>query len=103
MSLVNIGTVLAHALRLLDKTGPPGGIELLSYKRNRTVTILHNGHSGMYYFRERGYEEQDLTVTARELPRLLKSAIRREFPRSRKVRIFKITDPDQLDRDRQKI
>ncbi len=102
MSLVNIDSVRSQALRLLDRTKPPGGIELLSYKRNRLVAILCLD-SGGFLVRENGYKEQELTVARDQLPRLLKTIIRREFPRSRKVRLVKFQDPAALDRPRRKI
>ncbi len=50
--------------------------------------------------RERGYEEREQTVPVSELPRLLKTIIKREFPRSRKVRIQKFFRPEELSRPR---
>lgn len=102
MSLINIGSVRSQALRLLDRIEPPGGIELLSYKRNRSVAIIHQ-HNGRYLVRERGYEDQEIVVDRDQLSRLLKTVIKREFPRSRKVRLFKFRNPAELDRPRQKI
>ncbi len=102
MSLINIGSVRSQALRLLDRIEPPGGIELLSYKRNRSVAIIHQ-HDGGYLVREIGYEEQEVVADRDQLPRLLKTVIKREFPRSRKVRLFKFRNPAELDRPRQKI
>jgi len=40
MALVNIDTVLRTLLQRLDKLSPPQGIELLSYKRNRSIGVL---------------------------------------------------------------
>jgi len=102
MSLVNIGSVRSQVLRLLDRIEPPGGIELLSYKRNRSVAILCC-HDGGYLVLEKGYAEQELAVGRDQLSRLLKTMIKREFPRSRKVRLFKFHDPAELDRIRKKI
>ena len=102
MSLVNIGSVRSQVLRLLDRIKPPGGIELLSYKRNRSVAILCC-QDGDYLVKEKGYAEQELAVDRDQLSRLLKTVIKREFPRSRKVRLIKFQDPAELDRIRQKI
>ena len=102
MSLVNIDSVRNQTLRLLDRIEPPGGIELLSYKRNRSVAIICQ-HDGDYLVREKGYEEQEVAADRDQLPRLLKTLIKREFPRSRKVRLLKFQDPAELNRPRQKI
>ena len=102
MSLVNIDSVRSQVLRLLKRIEPPGGIELLSYKRNRSVAIARL-HDGGYLVLEKGYEEQKISLTRDQLGRVLKTMIKREFPRSRKVRLFKFQDPAELDRPRQKI
>lgn len=99
MSLVAINSVHKHTLQLLSKIEPPAGIELLSYKRNRTVSIVMlSGDKAM--IRERGYVEQTLTVSRKDVSKVLKIMIKREFPRSRKVRVFKLDIPDQIERER---
>ncbi len=99
MSLVNIDSLLKQVLRLVKKIDPPAGIELLSYKRNRSVSVAFFS-SQEVKIRERGYVEQDLIIHSDELARTLKTLIKREFPRSRKVRIHKFADPEELDRHR---
>ena len=102
MSLVNIQSVLRLALQKLENMSPPSGLELLSYKRNRTIAVTVAGHE-KYMVRERGYVEQEVTVHLNELPRVLKTMIKREFPRSRKVRVYTFTDPAELDREKNRI
>ncbi|WP_457572684.1 hypothetical protein [Desulfolithobacter sp.] len=102
MSLVNIDSLRTHVLRLLGRMRPPGGIELMSYKRNRTIALICQ-ENGRVVVRERGYVEQELEVAPDDLPRLLKTLIKREFPRSRKVRVHKFADPVELERIHQKI
>jgi hypothetical protein len=103
MSLVNIGSVQTQVLRLLDRNTAVGtGLELLSYKRDRGLTIIR-GDGNSFRVRERGFVEQEIEVDRAGLPRLLKTLIKREFPRSRKVRLYKFTGVDELERERQKI
>ena len=99
MSLVNIGTVQRQVLQMLAKIEAPAGVELSSYKRNRSIaiTLLPGGH---FSVRENGYVDQELEVAEADLAKLLKTMIKREFPRSRKVRIHKFSHPDELDRQR---
>jgi hypothetical protein len=47
--------------------------------------------------------QQVLEVSPEQLARELKTMVKREFPRSRKVRLIKFTNPDELARERQKI
>lgn len=103
MSLVNIGSVQNTTLRILAKLSPPEGVELLSYKRNRMVSVTVLQKEKEFLVHEKGYLEQELAVAQSELPRLLKTIIKREFPRSRKVRLVKFSHPDELQRPKQKI
>ena len=102
MTLVNITTLSNDTLRALKKIEPPGGIELLSYKRNRGIAILKRG-DGSILLKEYGYKDQELVIPAANLSKTLKTMVKREFPRSRKVRLIKLDSPDKLDRKRQKI
>ncbi len=102
MALVNIDNIVKSAVRIASDLPPAAGVELMSYKRNRTIsiTVLDNL---MYKIIEKGYLEQESTVSFDQLAKTLKKAVKKEFPRSRKVRIFKYTNPAQLDRHHQKI
>ncbi|MBM9537568.1 hypothetical protein [Desulfobulbus alkaliphilus] len=95
-------TLISDSLRALKKIQPPGGIELLSYKRNRGIALIKK-QDDLVEIREHGYEEQVLEVTIDKLEKELKTMIKREFPRSRKVRLIKFADPRELERERQKI
>ena len=102
MALVNIAIVIADTRRALKKIDPPGGVELLSYKRNRTIAVIKK-NSNLLRVRERGYKEQEIELHYDQLGKELKIMIKREFPRSRKVRLVKFSDPQQLERIHQKI
>ncbi len=102
MSLVDVQSALKVTLQLLAKIDPPGGIELLSYKRNRTITVLILPDSQVM-IRERGYMNQTLTVPFSSAAKNVKQMMKREFPRSRKVRLYKIGHPDEIDRERNRI
>ena len=102
MALVNIATILTDTLRILKKIDAPGGIELLSYKRNRGIAIIKK-KNGFQELREHGYEEQAFELPDDQLAKELKTMIKREFPRSKKVRLIKFNDPKELDRIHQKI
>ncbi|WP_136795865.1 hypothetical protein [Desulfosediminicola ganghwensis] len=102
MALVNIDTALHDAIRFIQKSPVDGGVEILSYKRNRTVALLRIDEKTISV-KERGYREEETRVTISDLAKFLKPILKREFPRSRKVRFFKFSSPDELNRIRQKI
>ena len=102
MALINIDTAIKRAVQKLKKLSPPEGIEILTYKRNRGVSILKMGED-LLSVRERGYEVNEFSVSFDDLPKLLKSISKREFPRSRKVRIYQLASPEEEGQDRKKL
>ena len=102
MALVSIETLRQQVLRTLDKLVAPAGLELLSYKRNRTIriTVLDDGR---YFIEEDGFVKQEMTVEQEALGRILKTLFKREFPRSRKVRLYRFDDPAARGLPRKKI
>ncbi len=102
MALLNIESVLVKALRMLSRSPPGKGLEILSYKRNRGVSILRISDT-RYRILERGYKQADLEITEKQLSRLLKTVIKREFPRSRKLRVYHLESPEELGRQRKRL
>ena len=102
MALVNIDSVLRNLLQKLKKLDPPQGIELLSYKRNRSIAVLLQENNTILV-RERGYRSSEKVLGRPGLLKYLKSLIKYEFPRSRKLRICQVAGPADLDRERKKL
>jgi 16S rRNA C1402 (ribose-2'-O) methylase RsmI len=102
MALVNIATLYYDVIQHLKKIRFPGGIELLSYKRNRSIAILVQEDETLL-LKESGYKELETLTSPAKLAKDLKVMVKREFPRSRKVRLVKLSHPDELERKRQKI
>ncbi len=102
MALINIDNIGKQAGQRLKKLDPPAGIEILTYKRNRGLSILKQ-EDGTLTVRERGYEENLFSVTMAELPRLIKAIAKREFPRSRKVRFYQLDGPEDEGREKKKL
>jgi ArsR family metal-binding transcriptional regulator len=95
MALINIDTALKETLSRLKRLSPGGGIEILSYKRNRGIELIRK-NEGTVLIHERGYVEREMTAEIDELPKLLKGIFRTEFPRSRKVRVYRISGSNKL-------
>ncbi len=102
MALVNIESALRKVLQTLKKLEKEKGLEILSYKRNRGLTVIKKDEN-LFWIRERGYLDQEVLVTDRELQRLLKSIMKREFPRSRKVRVYSLSGQDAVGLKRKKL
>ncbi len=102
MALINIDNVLQTSIRSLKSCKVGTGVELMSYKRNRWVAIICL-ENDFFQIKEKGYLDQEDVINQTELTRFLKKAIKREFPRSRKVRLFKFANLAELEREHQKI
>ena len=102
MALIKIETALRDAIRLIGKAPISSGIEIMSYKRNRTVALIRLSDHRVL-LREQGYVDDETEVDLKQLSKKLKTVFKREFPRSRKVRFFKLTTAAELDRIHQKI
>ena len=102
MALVNIESEQRKVVNALRKCMPGQGIEMLSYKRNRGIFVI-KADNDEYRLVERGYLQQELHVTEKQLSRQLKSMMNREFPRSRKVRIYRMEDTACLALNRKKL
>lgn len=97
MALQNITSTLQKVLHALNKKPEGEGVEILSYKRNRGVSILKEKQE-VFYVREHGYNEEIWHVEEEKLPKLLKTIMKREFPRSRKLRTYHLSGADEIDR-----
>lgn len=102
MALVNIDTLIHTVLQKLEKLRPPMGVELLSYKRNRSIAILLL-EENVVLVRERGYRDTEVVLDKGGLSKHLKIFVKYEFPRSRKIRIYQVDDPKELEKPRKKL
>ncbi len=92
MALINIQSAIKQVQQIVRKLDPPQGVEILTYKRNRGITIIKIDEETLSV-QERGYEENTFQVSMDSLGRLLKTIAKREFPRSRKVRVYQLDSP----------
>jgi len=102
MALINIDTALNKTISTLLKLPFGSGLEILSYKRNLGVSILRLSE-GEIQIIERGYLEQELRLAPEDLTKTLKAIVKREFPRSRKVRIYNLSGADDLEKQHKKL
>jgi predicted urease superfamily metal-dependent hydrolase len=86
MALIGVEKAIKHTCATLNSKENVYGIQILSYKRNRFVSVTRNGED--FVIEEKGYLDQKLNSNFKHLPRLLKTIFKREFPRSRKLRMI---------------
>jgi hypothetical protein len=62
------------------------GLELRTYKRDRCVAIMRTGEDE-YTVQEDGFTRQTWDTDSAGLRRVLRTLLRKEFPRSKKIRL----------------
>lgn len=81
-------SVIEHTL-LAKLDGLPLGhcLEIRTYKRNRSVLFIKVS-ADVFRIREQGYVSETFDIHRGKLKKTLKSLLKREFPRSSKVRVY---------------
>ena len=81
-------TNIIEAVMVRLKDMPIGHyIDLRTYKRNRSVLIVKNSEDE-YTVIENGYSEQSFHIQPEKLKKLLSVLLKKEFPRSHKIRLY---------------
>ncbi|WP_319762189.1 hypothetical protein [Maridesulfovibrio sp.] len=87
--MIDKATALESVLRKLKKLPVGHCIDLRTYKRNRSLLILHvRTHEYIIY--EDGYETIEHLSALKGMKKLLKTLFKREFPRSNKIRMYEL-------------
>lgn len=102
MALLNLESIQKRLTEAIAKLAVGEGFELLSYKRNRGIAVIKHSDN-LFWVRERGYDEQERLLNEDELQSFLKQVVKKEFPRSRKLRLYALTGAEQLERERKRL
>ena len=101
MALIGVESAIKHICSIIGSSDDLFGIQILSYKRNRSVSITRIGKD--FLVEEKGYVEQKLNSNSKHLPKLLKTVFKREFPRSRKLRIIRLETEKDVEKQLKKL
>ena len=85
--MIDKATAIPAILRRLEKLPQGHAIDLRTYKRNRSVVIARTGPDE-FDVAESGFHEERFRVSADGLKKLLRLLLKREFPRSTKIRVY---------------
>jgi hypothetical protein len=62
-------------------------LNLRTYKRNRSVIIVKQSENNLLII-EDGFSKEKFCITSEKLKKLLTTLLRKEFPRSHKIRLY---------------
>ena len=95
--MLDKSSVVRVVLERLKKLPTGHYLDLRTYKRDRSVLIVKRGEEDLLVV-EDGFYKDSFTVDIAKLKGLLKSLLKKEFPRSNKVRIYMMGEysPDRV-------
>jgi hypothetical protein len=85
--MIDKTTILESVLERAGRLPEGHYLDMRTYKRNRSVLIIKKS-GDEFLIIEHGYASHRFTVRAEKLRRELKDILRREFPRSHKIRLY---------------
>ena len=88
--MLDKAAALATILGRAEKLGVGQGLDLRTYKRDRSVAVVRQGEDA-FEVREDGFDQKTHVSDLKGLKRLLKKLLKREFPRSRKIRLHPLS------------
>ncbi len=84
--MIDKSAVIPVVLARMKKLAVSETLELLTWKKDRSVLLIKQGEDN-FLVRENGFKQQEFQVDGKKLKKLLKTLLKREFPRSHKVRL----------------
>ena len=85
--MIDKTTIITFVLKKLNSLPVGDYLDVRSYKRNRSIIIIKKTEN-LYRLIENGFEQHRFDTTKGQLRSLLKRLIKKEFPRSRKLRVY---------------
>lgn len=91
--MIDKATAIPTIMNKLKKLQPGHAIDLRTYKRNRSVVIARI-NDDEFDVVEHGFAQERFTVSLDKMKKLLKNLIKREFPRSTKIRLYDLGEAE---------
>lgn len=85
--MIDKATAIETVMRKLKKMPVGHAIDLRTFKRNRSVVIARISEQEFDVV-EKGFHEERFQLPLSKMKKLLKTLIKREFPRSTKIRLY---------------
>ncbi|QJB55386.1 hypothetical protein [Pseudodesulfovibrio sp. zrk46] len=91
--MIDKATAIPAIMNKLKKLPVGHAIDLRTYKRNRSVVIARVADDEFDVV-EKGFHEERFLVPLSRMKKLLKSLLKKEFPRSTKMRLYDLGESD---------
>ncbi|WP_031482807.1 hypothetical protein [Maridesulfovibrio frigidus] len=91
--MIDKASAIETILRKLKKTQVGRGLDMRTYKRDRSLVIMRTGDDSFSVAQD-GFAKERFATDFKGLKKLLKKLVKQEFPRSNKIRIYEIDGDD---------
>lgn len=91
--MIDKATAIDTVLAKLKKLPTGHAIDLRTYKRNRSI-IIRRAEEDRFDVIQNGYEQERYSETLKKMRKLLKTLLKKEFPRSTKIRLYNLGEAD---------
>lgn len=91
--MIDKATAIPTIIRKLKKLPIGHAIDLRTYKRNRSVVFARIDEE-QFEVVENGFHVEQFIVTMDKMKKLLKLLLKREFPRSTKMRLYDLGESE---------
>ncbi|WP_041720832.1 hypothetical protein [Pseudodesulfovibrio piezophilus] len=91
--MIDKATAIPTLINRLKKLPVGHAIDLRTYKRNRSVVIARTGDDE-YEVVEKGFADERFSTSLGRMKKLLGILLKREFPRSTKIRLYDLGHSD---------
>lgn len=85
--MIDKANAIPTILTKLKKLEIGTGLDLRTFKRDRSVAIRRTG-TDSYEVMEDGFDKARFTSDIKGMKKLLKNLLKKEFPRSNKIRVY---------------
>lgn len=102
--MIDMATLIPTLLKRLRALPVGDYLDVCSYKRDRYLHLIKVDHDS-FRIVETGFEQSDFVVDGAGLKKSLKVLVKREFPRSNKIRLYSMGqyEPGKAQTRRQRI
>ena len=91
--MIDINVFIPTIIERLENLPVGHYIDARTYKRNRSVIFVKKSEEDIRII-EDGFHQEDFTVKLSKIKKALKTIIKKEFPRSNKVRLYVMEEFD---------
>lgn len=98
--MIDKTTLVSTVLQRVMTLEPGCCLDIRTFKRNRSVAIIRKGENSFTVVEEGFDRERWEHLSCDEMRRLLKTLLKKEFPRSHKVRLYTLSSYEEANVNR---